>query len=55
MFVTTFGWMYRQTGDATWRTRGDAVLAGGVNAAYLTGAKQFNEHYGGSYRYMAWR
>ncbi len=50
-----FGWVYRQTGDATYRTRGDAVFASGVNGAWLYGSKQFNEEYTLSYKYPAYR
>ena len=49
-----FGWVYKQTGDATYRSRGDAVFAGGVNGAYLYGSKQFNEEYTFSYKYPAY-
>lgn len=55
LFVTTFGWLYQQTGNTTYRARGDAIFAGGVQKAYLTGTKQFNESYSASYRYLRYR
>ncbi|HST62090.1 MAG TPA: ricin-type beta-trefoil lectin domain protein [Longimicrobium sp.] len=55
LVVNGFGWVYQQTGDATYRTRGDAVFAGGVNGAWLHGGKQFNENYTSSYKYLAYR
>jgi hypothetical protein len=55
LFVTTFGWLYQQTGDVTYRDRGDQIFAGGVRGAYLQGSKQFNEHYTSSLRYLAMR
>jgi hypothetical protein len=50
-----FGFVYRQTGDATYRTRGDAVFIGGVNGGWPAGSKQFNQEYTSSYRYLGLR
>ena len=50
-----FGFVYRQTGDGTYRTRGDAVFVGGVNGGWLGSAKHFNQAYTSSYRYLAYR
>jgi hypothetical protein len=55
LLSNAFGWVYRQTGDATYRTRGDAVFIGGVNGAWLHGSKQFNEEYTNSFEYPAYR
>ncbi len=55
LFVTSFGWLYQQTGDVKYRQWGDRVFAGGVKGAYLQGSKQFNESYTSSYRYLALR
>jgi hypothetical protein len=55
LFVTTFGWLYQQTGDVRYRQAGDQIFAGGVKGAYLQGSKQFNEHYTSSLRYVAMR
>jgi hypothetical protein len=50
-----FGFVYRRTGDATYRTRGDAVFNGAVNGGWPAGSKQFNQQYTSSYRYLALR
>ncbi|PVE20440.1 hypothetical protein DC522_32380, partial [Microvirga sp. KLBC 81] len=49
-----FGWLYKMTGDATYKERGDKVFAGGVNGAWLDGSKQFNEQYASSLKYLAY-
>ena len=50
-----YGWVYARTGDATYKTRGDAVLQGGIAGAYLAGQKQFNQQYYGTFNYLGWR
>ena len=55
LIVAPYGWLYRQTGDAKYRTQGEAIFAGLVRHAYLTGTKQFNQAYTSSYHYLAWR
>jgi hypothetical protein len=47
--------MYQQTGDDTYRDRGDQVFAGGVRGAWLDGPKQFNQNYMWSFDYVKWR
>jgi hypothetical protein len=53
-----FGWMYRQTGDAKWRERGDVIFNEGVSKAWFgsstftTAEKQFNESYRSSWQYL---
>ena len=48
-FSYPFYWVYAQTGDATWRDRGDAIMAGVVDGAWWggpapgSGAKQYNQ------------
>ena len=54
LIVTGYGWYYQYSGNATYKTEGDAILAGG-NAAYLDGYKQFNQTYTQSYRYLFYR
>lgn len=51
----SYGWYYKVSGDATYRTRGDAVFAGAVEDAYLQGSKQFNQQYYSSFNYLSWR
>ena len=58
LLIASFGWLYQRTGDAKWRTRGDAILAGLVSqkwAGNYTGDKQFNQAFAESYRYLGWR
>jgi hypothetical protein len=55
LIAPAYAWMYKQTGDVTYRDRGDQVFAGGVSQAYLDGAKQFNQNYIWSFDYVAWR
>jgi hypothetical protein len=50
-----YGWYYTQSGDATYRTRGDAIFAGAVAGTYLEGSKQFNQQYYSSFTYLAYR
>jgi hypothetical protein len=55
LIVSGFGFVYAQTGDATYRTRADAAMAGGLRAVFWSGSKQFNEVYHNSFRYIAMR
>lgn len=55
LIAPVFGWVYHQTGDTIYRDRGDAVFAGGVDNAWLSGAKQFNQNYHWSFDYVKWR
>jgi hypothetical protein len=55
LIAPAFAWLYRQTGDITYRDRGDQVFAGGVKGAWLDGPKQFNQNYAWSFDYVKWR
>jgi hypothetical protein len=58
LIIGSFGWLYQQTGDPKWRTRGDAIFAGLVAPRWVsnyTGSKQFNQAYTASFRYLAYR
>jgi hypothetical protein len=55
LIAPAFAWMYHQTGDDTYRDRGDQVFAGGVKGAWLDGPKQFNQNYMWSFDYVKWR
>jgi hypothetical protein len=55
LILTGYAWYYKQSGNATYKTQADAIFAGGVNGAYLTGYKQFNQNYTSSYRYLLYR
>lgn len=45
LIAPSFGWLFKQTGVTTWRDRGDLIMKGGVELAWLDGAKQFNQQY----------
>jgi hypothetical protein len=55
LIAPVFGWLYNQTGDTSWRDRGDQIFAGGVQHAYLNQGKQFNQSYRWSFDYIAYR
>jgi hypothetical protein len=55
LIAPAFAWVYRQTGDVTYRDRGDQIFAGGVKGAWLDGSKQFNQNYAWSFDYVRWR
>ncbi len=57
LIAPAYAWMYKQTGDTTYRDRGDAVFAGGVTWAdlNLTTAVEFNQHYAWSFEYVTLR
>jgi hypothetical protein len=55
LIAPAYAWMYQQTGDVTYRDRGDAIFAGGVNNAFLQPIKQFNQNYMWSFDYLKYR
>jgi hypothetical protein len=55
LIAPAFAWVYRQTGDVTYRDRGDQIFAGGVKGAWLDGSKQFNQNYMLSFDYVQLR
>ena len=55
LFATTFSWLYKQTGQTTYRQAADLMFDSGVKKAYLSGVKQFNEEYTASYKYLSYR
>ena len=55
LIAPAFAWIYKQTGDTTYRDRGDQVFAGGVLNAYLAGGKQFDQNYKWSFEYVRLR
>jgi hypothetical protein len=61
LMVAPFGWLYRQTGDAGWRARGESVFAQLVTGWALgepfvgNGSKQFNQATATSWQYLGWR
>jgi hypothetical protein len=55
MIVSSYGWIYQQTKQIAYRDQAEAILAGGVTQAWLTGSKQFNENYTSSFHYLRYR
>ncbi|CAA9319918.1 MAG: hypothetical protein AVDCRST_MAG40-1408, partial [uncultured Gemmatimonadaceae bacterium] len=55
LIVSGYGFVYQQTRDVTYKTRGDAAFASGVAGAWYNGSKQFNEVYHNSFRYVTMR
>ena len=55
LIVNGFGFIWRTTGDATYRSRADLMVAGAINSGATYYTKQFNQIYTSSYRYLAWR
>lgn len=55
LFVTTYGWLYQQTGDGRYRDTADQIFSTLQRGTYLQGSKQFNQLYTMSYRYLAYR
>ncbi len=55
LYVTTYGWLYKQTGNVAYLQAADAIFANGVKSSYLTGDKQFNQEYTASYKYLFFR
>jgi hypothetical protein len=54
LIAPIYGFLYKETGDATQKTRGDALFAGGVAAAFLGNGKQFDQNYRSSIDYVKW-
>jgi hypothetical protein len=54
LIVNGFAWVYRETGDETYKQRADQIFAGAVTGAYIAPAKQFNQQYSLAYRYLAY-
>jgi hypothetical protein len=51
-----YAWLYRQTGDAAYQSRGDEIFSGGVlGAGNLSKGKQFDQNYIWSFDYVKWR
>jgi hypothetical protein len=55
LIAPLYAWLWKQTGNPSYRDRGDQLWQGGVEGAYLDGGKQFNQNYWWSFDYVAWR
>jgi hypothetical protein len=54
LILPVYGFLGKKTGDASWFTKGDAILSG-MTGAYIEAYKQFSESYTSSYRYFGYR
>lgn len=55
LIAPAFAWIYHQTGDTSFRDRGDQAFAGGVDGAWLADGKHFDQNYKWSFDYVNWR
>ena len=56
LIAPAYAWLYKQTGNATYRDRADAIFAGGVTQACAScDGKHFNQQYRQSFDYVKWR
>jgi hypothetical protein len=55
LIAPLYGWLYKMTGEETYRQHGDEIFAGGVQDAYLNDPKHFNQNYRWSFEYLRWR
>lgn len=55
LLIAPFPWLARVTGDAGWRTRGEALWPQMVRDAAWDGTKQFNQLGVSSWQYPGWR
>ncbi|HEY9421652.1 MAG TPA: hypothetical protein VIW92_09570 [Thermoanaerobaculia bacterium] len=56
LIAPAYAWLYRQTGDAVYQSRGDQIFSGGVlGATTLGNGKQFDQNYIWSFDYVKWR
>jgi chitodextrinase len=55
LIAPAYAWAWKQTGNDTYRDRGDLVFAGGVKRAYLANGKQFNQSYRWSFEFVRLR
>ena len=55
LIAPLYGWLYKMTGEETYRQHGDVIFAGGVQGAYFNDPKHFNQNYRWSFDYLRWR
>ena len=55
LIINGYAWIYSLKKSPTVAARADAIFKGSVEKSFLTGSKQFNQHYSTSWRYFAWR
>lgn len=55
LIAPLYYWLYSKTGEVAWRDKGDAIFEGGVNQAFFSSGKQFNQNYMWAFEGIAWR
>lgn len=55
LIAPLYAFLWKETQEASFQVRGDAAFVGGVNQAFLSGGKQFNQNYVWSFDYVTWR
>jgi hypothetical protein len=55
LIAPMYAWLYKKTGEARFRDRGDQAFAGGVKGAWLEKGKAFSQNYRSSFSYVKWR
>jgi hypothetical protein len=55
LIAPAYAWMYHQTGNPIYQQEADTIFRGGVEDAYLQGAKQFNQNYLFAFDFLTWR
>lgn len=55
LIAPAYAWLWVKTGDASYKTKFDAIFDGGVLGSYLVNAKQFNQNYRWSFQGVSWR
>ena len=53
--MTSYSWLYQQTGNTTYRTTADLIFTEGVRQTYLSGTKQLDESFTASDKDVAYR
>jgi hypothetical protein len=54
LIAPIYAWIYHMTGDVAYRNRAIVIFKGGVDAAFLSGGKQFNQSYRLSFDTVRW-
>jgi len=55
LIAPLYGWVYKMTGDAKYRSMGDQIFESGITGGYLETHKHFNQNYRWSFNYFVWR
>jgi hypothetical protein len=55
LIAPMYAWLYRVTGDIKYIQEGDQIWRGGVERAWLSNGKQFNQNYRMSFLYLKYR